>query len=319
MSKEKKSSYKIEVIETAKKNIPQRKAAKDGVMPPFPFSMMLSGSSGSGKTNLMMNLMTRDELYGRYFHTIIVFSPTAGSTDDMYKKLNLPKDNFIKDLKPEYLHNLVKNREKLIEEKGIEWVAKNARVCIILDDVIADRGFLESPDALVLFALLRHYLVAVIVMMQSYNKLPRALRLNCNAIMVFPALQSEVDVLKDEITPAGITKKDFGKVIEYATSGKHDFLYINRKAEPGQRVRKNLDEVIDLDKFKTQHILDDHVPASRRSAESARGRRPSETERSRGQVVQSGHSRSPLVSQVPKEAARLLLSKHEAGQPAAQR
>jgi hypothetical protein len=88
--------------------------------------------------------------------------------------------------------------------------------------------------------------------MQSYNKLPRALRINANATIVLPSTQSEVDVLLDEICPAGISKKEFQKVIEFATEGKHDFLYINRHAERGQQIRKNLTEVIDINLFKKE-------------------------------------------------------------------
>ena len=243
------SKYGINVIETAKSGLPQRQCAKDQIMPRFPFSMMITGRSGSGKTNLMINIMTRPELYGRFFHRICVFSPTAGSTDDLYAQLKLPKENYIPDMKPEYLDNIIAARKALVEEKGLEWVGKNDRMLIIMDDVIANRDFLESPQALKMFALLRHFLCCVIVMVQSYNKLPRALRLNANAIMVFPSLQSEVDVLKDEITPSGMPKKVFEKVIAYATSGRYDFLYVNNHADPGKRLRKNLDEIIDLDKF----------------------------------------------------------------------
>lgn len=105
--------------------------------------------------------------------------------------------------------------QDLIEAKGIEWVSKNERTCIILDDIIAERSFLESPDALKMFSMLRHYLCSIIVLVQSYNKLPRALRLQSRAVMVFPAQQSGVEILLDEITPSGITKRDFEGVIEY--------------------------------------------------------------------------------------------------------
>ena len=143
-------------------------------------------------------------------------------------------------------------RKALIDKKGIEWTVKNSRVLLILDDVIANRDFLNSPEALKMFALLRHYQCSIIVLMQSYNKLPRALRINANGTIVLPSTQSEIEVLLDEITPAGITKRDFQKVIEYATSGKHDFLYINRHAERGEQIRKNLDEIIDLNLFKKE-------------------------------------------------------------------
>jgi len=245
-------NIKIQVMDTAKSGIPQRKCAKQGVMPKFPFSMMISGRSGSGKTNLLMNIMTRRELYGQYFHTIIVFSPTAGSYDDTYKALKIPKENFIKDFTPDVFDDIIDARKGEIDKKGIKKVAQSSRVCIILDDVIAERSFLESPLALKMFALLRHYLCSVIVLMQSYTKLPRALRLNCNAVMVFPCMQSEIEALIKEITPNGISKRDFEKVIDYCTAGRYDFLYINNHAEPSERIRKNISEIIDLSKYKSQ-------------------------------------------------------------------
>jgi hypothetical protein len=242
--------YKIKSIDTQKSKTPLRACMKDGIMPRFPFSMMISGRSGSGKTNCLINILTNEHLLKDYFHFTIVFSPTAGKYDDSYKALKLPPENFKNDFSPDDLNNLIESRKKLIEKKGIESVVKNSRVLVILDDVIANRDFLNSPEALKMFSLLRHYQVAIIVLMQSYNKLPRALRINSNATIVFPATQSEVEVLLDEITPAGLQKKQFQKVIEYCTDGRYDFLYINNHAEPNKRIRKNLDEVIDLETFK---------------------------------------------------------------------
>ena len=244
------SKFKIEAIETAKSKTPLKSVMKQGVLPKFPFSMMISGRSGSGKTNLLMNLLSRKEFLKGYFHYIIVYSPTAGTYDDSYIVLNLPSENFKNDFSEKDLEDLIQSRKDLIDKKGIEWVTKNSRVLIILDDVIANRDFLNSPAALKAFALLRHYQVAIIVLMQSYNKLPRALRINANAVAVFPSSQSEVEVLLDEITPAGLKKKEFQKVIEYCTDGRYDFLYINNHADPGKRVRKNLDEIINLDDYK---------------------------------------------------------------------
>ena len=262
---------KIDAVNTAKSKIPQRKVAKDGILPKFPFSLMLSGSSGSGKTNLLIKILTKKALYSNYFHYIMVYSPTAGKYDDSYKELNLPPENFIENFSPESLEQLIASRKQLIDDKGIEWVAKNSRVLVILDDVIANRAFLESQTALTLFALLRHYLCSVVVMMQSYTKLPRALRVNCNAVAVFPSTQSEVEVLLNEITPSGIKKRDFEKVIEYATNDPYSFLWINRHAKRGEQIRKNLDEVINLDDFKGDGIR----PKVKEEA-AGRGKTPTE-------------------------------------------
>jgi Cdc6-like AAA superfamily ATPase len=246
------TEYEIKSIDTEKSKIPLRKCMKDGVVARFPSSVCFSGRSGSGKTCLLMNMLTNDKLLKNYFHYILVFSPTANSYDDTYKVLNLPDENFIPDFGKEELDNLIEKRKALIDEKGIEWCAKNSRVCIILDDVVANRDFLQSQVALKLFCLLRHYLCSIFILVQSYTKLPRALRLNCNSTYIFPCNQSEIEVLLDEVTPAEMTKKEFLKVISYCTQGDFDFMSINNHAKRGQRIRKNLNEVLDLETFKTK-------------------------------------------------------------------
>jgi len=245
------TSYKIDVIDTEKSKIPLRSCMKSGVLARFPSSTVFSGRSGSGKTNLLLNLLTKKQFLKDYFHYIFVFSPTAGVYDDTYKVLDLPDENFIEDFDSETFEKIIEKRKELIEQKGIKWVANNSRVCIILDDVIANRDFLQSQTALRLFALLRHYLCSIFIMIQSYTKLPRALRLNCNSTYIFPSSQSEVEVLKDEVCPAGLTKRQFEQVIDYATSDPYNFLSINNHAPVKERFRRNLDEVIDLEKYKS--------------------------------------------------------------------
>ena len=249
MIKKKKMTSSIDIIETKKSKIPLKECMKNGTLPRFPFSIMISGRSGSGKTNLLLNLLTRDDYYGNYFDGIIVFSPTAGQFDDQYDVLKLPKSNYMSDFGPDVLNKIINVRKKLIKKYGIEHVAKKYKLCIILDDIIANRDFLESQEALKMFALLRHYLVSVIVLIQSYNKLPRALRLNCNGIFVFPSLASEKKVLIDEITPSSISKKTFAKIFDYCTEGQYDFLFINNHSKPNEKIRKNFN-IVDIEDFK---------------------------------------------------------------------
>jgi hypothetical protein len=82
-------------------------------------------------------------------------------------------------------------------------------------------------------------------------KVPRSLRLNAMGTYVFPSTQSEVERLLDEVCPAEIKKRDFEQVISHCTNEQYSFMAINRHAPPGERIRKNLSEVVDLDKFKT--------------------------------------------------------------------
>ena len=189
-------------------------------------------------------------MYGNYFHCILIFSPTANDLDDTYKTLDLPKENFIKEFDSKMLQNILDNRKKLIKEKGINYVSKYSRVLLIFDDMIAEKKFLESPENLKLFTLLRHYLCSVIILSQSFKKIPRSIRINANYIAIFPSLESEIVILLEEITPSGINKKDFRHILDYCTKDKYSFLSVNNHAEPNKRIRKNLNEIINIDDFK---------------------------------------------------------------------
>ena len=243
------NKYKIVKIETAKHNIPQRKCAKENIMPRYPFSMILSGPSGSGKTNLLINILSNEHLYKDYFHYILVFSPTAGVLDDTYNSLNIPEENFIKKMDATILKKIIDKRFEQIKKQGIEKVAKSSRMLLILDDVIADKKFLQSPEALVLFTLLRHYLISVIILVQAYNAVNRKCRNSANAVACFPSKLSEVETLKDEITPSGMKKKEFEKVIDYCDKDDHSFLFINNHAPKKEKIRCNLDEILTMEKM----------------------------------------------------------------------
>jgi len=244
------SKYDIKVLDTDKSKIPQKACSKDGTLPKFPFSAVISGRSGSGKSQLLLNILSRSEMYGNYFHCILVFSPTANDLDDTYKSLDLPKENFIKEFDSTMLQNILDNRKKLIKDKGIEYVSKYSRVLLIFDDMIAEKKFLESPENLKLFTLLRHYLCSVIILSQSFKKIPRSIRINANYLAIFPSLESEIMVLLEEITPSGITKKDFRNILDYCTKDKYSFLSINNHADQDKRIRKNLNEIININDFK---------------------------------------------------------------------
>jgi hypothetical protein len=69
-------------------------------------------------------------------------------------------------------------------------------------------------------------------------------------LCIFPSLSSEIEIMLDEVMPANLTKKEFREIINYCTSKKYEFMTINNNAVNGQKIRKNLYEIIDLEKFK---------------------------------------------------------------------
>ena len=84
----------------------------------------------------------------------------------------------------------------------------------------------------------RHSLISSIINTQSYTKVPRAVRLQANSIILFPSNQNEVQLLVDDWTPPHSSKKQFKQLVEHATDGKHSFLYIMAGEPVETRFRK---------------------------------------------------------------------------------
>jgi hypothetical protein len=239
--------FKIRPLETKKSKIPLRGPMKIGVIPKPNTTSFICGRTGSGKSQLLLNLMTRPEFYGKkngkhYFQEIHVFSPTAKS-DDIYNFLELPDQNLHVDLNTEELRTIMDSQKEDIEKKGID---KCKRICIIYDDVQGNPKFLRSPQFRESIIANRHINASVFILGQSYKHIPRQVRLQCRYIFYFQGSNNERNVIVDEICAPGLSRDDMAAVVDFATEGSFDFLFVNLNEPFKRRYRKNLTEIIDI-------------------------------------------------------------------------
>lgn len=241
------NDLKIEAIETSKTKVAISDYQKNHIIPKHPFRAILSGASGSGKSNLLINLLTKDKFYKNYFHVIFLISPTAGKLDDSFIALDKSKSkskiHIINELKPEVIQNIMNKNKELIEDKGVD---KSPRLLLVYDDIISNVKFMNTKPFRHSFIASRHYNASVIVCTQRYNSVPRVCRLQSNAVLFFRGTNSEEKVLADEYTPPGYKKKEFLEIIAYATRTPYSFLFINEQADARQRYRENLGNILEL-------------------------------------------------------------------------
>ena len=239
--------YKIQKIETSKHAIPLTKAMKDNIIPAFNKGMLvLNGRTGSGKSNLLINLLINKNLYGGYFNEIYYLSPTAGAMDDLVKQLKLKDDHILNEFNEDTLQMILDQQEQKIKDQGMERAAHTSRLCLILDDVISEKKLLNSPQMVQLACACRHRLIMPIILSQSWTRVPRYMRLQANGIFLFPSSSSEVEILTNEYCPPSMNKKDFKKMVGFATADKYSFLFINNGADMKERFRKNLDTILEI-------------------------------------------------------------------------
>ena len=186
-------------------------------MPNDTFRMLICGSSGSGKTNLLYHMLIEPEFY--------------------YDKIYL----YAKNLEQEKYQNLMNQMNEASIEAGYKILeVSNDKIfpvshlpyednqkIIIFDDYVCEKNQREIVDY---FIQGRHKKCSVIYLSQSFYKTPRDIRLNCShyCIFEFPS-ERERNMISYEL---GIDKEKFKK----ATKEEYTFLYIDK---PKKKVKRN--------------------------------------------------------------------------------
>lgn len=93
----------------------------------------------------------------------------------------------------------------------------------------------------------RHSSSSCIFVTQAYKAIPKTIRTNCNALVIFGIPNvSERDVIYEEF-PCDMSKEEWLAAYRYATGDPFSFMYINTMFKPGERVFKNFDEQLRVD------------------------------------------------------------------------
>jgi hypothetical protein len=253
--KKKENLLKIIPFETNKNQIQQRPLMSENIIPKHSSSVIFNGKSGSGKSQLLINLLTRPQFYGRtkatkeksqYFDLIFLFSPTADGGDDLVKYLRIPDKRVFTKMDPKILDNILQKQKDFIASKGLD---KSPKILIIFEDIQSNsNNIMNTPSFLKCFIQARHLNVSTFLLGQSWTRTPRACRLQANNIFFFPSSGSEVELLIKEFCPPHTDKKDFQKLIENATKEQYSFLHINCREPPETRFRRNLDTILSIKK-----------------------------------------------------------------------
>lgn len=167
------------------------------------FNVAIIGSSGSGKTNLLISLLTKPKRDGMHrsfhklFHKIIVVSPSLHTLDnDIFK--GIPDERKFKDFDMTTLESIYaeldKSREEQVHEK------EKIFNLIILDDVGSKlKGGAKEKLFVSLMQNRRHYNASIIVIGQRFRDLSHGHRSNVTHAFIFrPKTFVESDAIFSE-------------------------------------------------------------------------------------------------------------------------
>lgn len=214
------------------------------LLPKHPYRILIAGGSSSGKSNLLLCMLTKMLPYDRLY----VFSRHLDQPKYVYLKKYITdiekamKKKFKMDI------NIIKVwSNKLEDMPNIEDFDKSYRNLVIIDDfVICSKS--QMARIADYFTRVRHMNTSVILLNQMYHRTDRAVRLNLSQAILFQNNnRREVSLLATELG-SDLEKGEFAKLYNTVLSKKYNFLYIdNESYEKPLRYRKGFDELYTRD------------------------------------------------------------------------
>lgn len=207
----------------------------------IPMRLLIVGKSQlSGKSNLLVNLLLRDEYYNKDFkgEDIYIVSPSV-DTDDKLKKLVDVKDIPEHNLMPDFDEDVITELYKMLEEDYREAVdngEKPANKLIVFDDISYKGDLKKKKNGIVakIFSNGRHINISCIVTAQKYSDISTSARENCNGAIFFDMSNKQLELVEADVNYTG-AKKDFMKMFRDNIGAKHSFIVVNFTNEKDKR------------------------------------------------------------------------------------
>lgn len=189
-------------------------------LPSRPFFMAVIGSAGSGKTSLAVNLLTSCQAYRKAFDRVHVIMPphsVASLRNNIFKRHTRMHD----DLDLETLTKIADAVAADAEEERSSLV--------LMDDVTAS---LKNNDVQALLRRLvfnrRHLRLSIILLAQTYNAVPLALRKTLSHVVAFrPRNKKEHENIFEELIPLPRERADALMRFVYQGDSRHGFMFLD--------------------------------------------------------------------------------------------
>lgn len=198
----------------------------------IPFRMAIIGASGSGKSNIVMNLISQ---FNNTFNHISIF--TKNKIEPLYQ----------------FLEQKIPHKDDLEIFEGLDELNKmnldkdfKGQNLIIFDDMVLEKDQHQIEQLFIRGRKLGDG-VSLAYLSQSYFGIPRKIRLQLNYLVLrkVPSSRDIVAILKE--CSLSVTKDELMKLYNYAvTKSITSFLLIDFNVDPEMQFRRNFDEILNI-------------------------------------------------------------------------
>ena len=176
-------------------------------IPQWPFRLLICGSSGAGKTNLLLNLILQYLSYDRLF--VYAKDLSEPKYEYLQELFNDDDDNVDSEEEEEVVAALFSSDDKVISVDDLD---ANKQNLIVFDDYVTSRDQKKIDD---LFIRGRKKNVSIIYLTQSYYQTPKNIRLQCNYLILFRSCnQREINtILRDHALDPKTVKENYSQAV----------------------------------------------------------------------------------------------------------
>jgi len=209
---------------------------KHVLAPLWPFRLLICGSSGCGKTNLLMNLIYNYLYYNKiYIYAKDLTESKYQILQDFFEEVNeTMKDKTGEDFQ---VSTFSSSKDDIVNVDDLD---KEYQNLIIFDDFVTE---VDQYLIIDLFIRSRKKNCSIIYLTQSYFSTPKDIRLQCN-YFIFYNISNErelSEIQRDHCLD--IDKESFKKYFNKATLEPYNFFLIDKKSKE-MRFRKNFDIIL---------------------------------------------------------------------------
>lgn len=195
----------------------------------LPFRLVCCAPSGSGKTNMILNLVEKFSKGKGTFNSITII--TRNKSEPLYE--------FLED----------KSNKKVKIEEGLESLPamdsfdKDLQHLVIFDDMVLEKNQKAMSE---MYIRGRKRGISVCYLSQSFYKIPKTIRSNCNYFVLLKLSgKRDLNLILSEFE-LGVTKDELMEMYDHATKEKFSFLLVDVEADKEKKFRKNFLEIYEV-------------------------------------------------------------------------